>query len=179
MRSTELHGERRGWNLHFKRRVVRCGLIFLEVWIFRNVRNKFQDFIAHHVSATPAKREDGIPHQDHAGARFILMAYLVNPGLLDQLSRSQRAIALIIGFKSCFGLSVLQFHSGVVSVPSIQPPRARRAGSNSAIRKWDAFRAAESWSAQDEREIFADLFSGNPRWILAEARLIKDSSPAR
>jgi hypothetical protein len=116
MRSTELHGERRGWNLHFKGRVVRLGLIFLEVWIFRNVRNRFQNFIAHHVTAAAAKREDGVAHKDNAGPRLVLMAYLVNSGLLDQLSWSQRAIALI----KSFNVGVIQFHDGLFCV--LPPP---------------------------------------------------------
>lgn len=107
MRSTELHGERRSWNHHLVRWVVRFRRIFLEVWIFRNVWDEFQNFVTDHFTAAPAKREDSVPHQKHAGARLILMAYLVNPRLLDQLSRSQRAIALV----KCFDLGVLQFHS--------------------------------------------------------------------
>jgi len=116
MRSTELHGERRGWNLHFKRRVVRCGLIFLKVRIFRNVRNQFQNFVADHFSAAAAKRKNGVAHQDYAGARLVMMAYLVDSRLLDQLSGSQRAIALIKSFK--FG--VVQFHDGIFLCPSFR-----------------------------------------------------------
>jgi hypothetical protein len=119
MRSTELHGERRGWNLHFKRRVVRCGVIFLEVWIFRDVRDQFQNFVAHHFSAAAAKRENGVAHQDHAGARLVLMAYLVDPRLLDQLSGSQRAIALI----KSFNVSLVQFHDAFSCV--LLSPEAR------------------------------------------------------
>lgn len=155
MRSTELHGERRGWNLHFKRRVVRCGLIFLEVWIFRNVRDQFQDFVADHFSAASAKRENGVAHQDHAGARLVMMAYLVDSRLLDQLSRSQRAIALIKSFK----VGVVQFHDGFILCPSF-PPKAH--GSNSA-HPWDAFRVAASWSVLVLTKSFAILFSGNPK----------------
>jgi len=110
MRSTELHGERRGWNLHFERRVVRCGLIFLKVRIFRNVRDQFQNFVADHFSAAAAKRKDGVAHQDHAGPRLVVMADFVNSRLLDQLSGSQRAIALIVRFNSCFSVRILQFH---------------------------------------------------------------------
>lgn len=110
MRSTELHGERRGWNLHLVGRVVRFAWFFLKVRIFRNVRHGFQNFIAHHVSATAAKWKDGVAHQDDAGARLILMTYLVNPRLLDQVSRNQRAIALIVYFNSCLSVRVLQFH---------------------------------------------------------------------
>jgi len=107
MRSTELHGERRGLNLHLVGRVVHFGWNFLEVWIFRNVRDQLQNFVAHHFSAAPAKRENGVPHQDHAGARLVLVADFVNSGVLDQLSRSQRAIALI----EYFNVGVIQFHS--------------------------------------------------------------------
>ena len=121
MRSTELHGERRGWNLHFKRRVVRCGLIFLEVWIFRNVRDQFQNFVADHFSAAPAKRKNGVAHQDHAGARLVMMANFIDSRLLDQLSGSQRAIALIKSFK----VGVVQFHDGFILCPSFPPERAR------------------------------------------------------
>lgn len=107
MRSTELHGERRGWNLHLVGRVVYFWWIFLEVRIFRNVRDQFQNLVTHKISAAAAIREDGVLHQDHAGARLVLMAYFIDPRLLDQLSRSQSAIALII----CCEVRVLQFHS--------------------------------------------------------------------
>ena len=122
MRSTELHGERRGWNLHFKRRVVRCGLIFLEVWIFRNMRDQFQNFVADHFSAAPAKRKNGVAHQDHAGARLVMMANFVDSRLLDQLSGSQRAIALIKSFK----VGVVQFHDGFILCPSFPPKGGAR-----------------------------------------------------
>ena len=146
MRSTELHGERRGWNLHLVGRVVRFRRIFLEVWIFRNVGNEFQNSVADHFSAAPAKRENGVAHQDHAGARLVVMAYLINPRLLDQLSGSQRAIALI----KCFNVGVIQFHDGFFfPCPSFRPEGAlARNGSNSANQKWDAFRVATSWSVQ-------------------------------
>jgi hypothetical protein len=156
MRSTELHGERRGWNLHFKRRVVRCGVIFLEVWIFRDVRDQFQNFVAHHFSAAAAKREDGVAHQDHAGARLVLMAYLVNPRLLDQLSGSQRAIALI----KSFNVSLVQFHDAFFLCPSF-PRGAMAHGSNSA-HPWDALRPATSWCVLVSQKSFADFISGNP-----------------
>jgi len=123
MRSTELHGERRGWNLNLEGRVVRFGWIFLEVWIFRNVRDEFQNFVTDHFSAAPAKREDGIPHQKHAGARFVLMAYLINSRVLNQLSRNQRAIALII----CCDVGVLQFHKCACICSFRSAPQARRA----------------------------------------------------
>jgi len=157
MRSTELHGERRGWNHHLVRWVVRSARIFLEVWIFRNVGNEFQNFITDHFSAAPAKREDSVPHQDHAGARFVLMAYFIDSRLLDQFSRSQGAIALI----KYFDVGVLQFHS-VACFCSFLPSQARRAGSNSASRKWDAFRVAPSWSALGERRSFAIFFFRQP-----------------
>ena len=157
MRSTELHGERRGWNLHFVRRVVRFRLIFLEVWIFRNMRDQFQNFVAHHFSAATAKRKNGVAHQDHAGARLVLMAYLVNTRLLDQLSRSQRAIALI----KSFNVGIVQFHDGFILCPSFRPEGAAH-GSNSA-HPWDAFRVAVSWSVLVLTKSFAILFSGNPK----------------
>lgn len=159
MRSTELHGERRSWNHHLVGRVVCFRRIFLEVRIFRNVGNEFQNFVADHVSAAAAKREDGVPHQKHAGTRLVLMAYLVDPRSLDEFSRSQSAIALVI----CFDVGVLQFHIVLlVSVPSFPPKRAAP-GSNSANRKWDAFRVAASWSAPDERRSFAVYFFRQPR----------------
>jgi hypothetical protein len=132
MRSTELHGERRGWNPHLVGRVVRLGRIFLEVWIFRNVGNEFQNFVSHQFSAAPAKRENGVPDQDHAGARLVLMADFVNSGVLDQFSRSERAIALI----KCFDVGVLQFHSGASFLfPSLLPGSTPPLGSNSATSK--------------------------------------------
>jgi hypothetical protein len=83
MRSTELHGERRGWNLHLAGRVVCFRRIFLEVWIFRNVWDAFQNSVTNHFTAAAAKREDGVPHQDHAGARLVLVTYFVDARLLD------------------------------------------------------------------------------------------------
>lgn len=131
MRSTELHGERRSWNLHLVGRVVRSRRIFLEVWIFRNVGNEFQNSVADHFSATPAKRKDRVAHQDHAGAWLVVMAYLVNPRLLDQLSRSQRAITLII----CFYLSVIQFHDDFFFLcPSFRPKGAITMGATRPIK---------------------------------------------
>jgi hypothetical protein len=177
MRSTELHGERRGLNLHLVGRVVRFRRIFLEVWIFRNVGNEFQNFVADHFSATAAKGEDGVPHQDHTGAGLVVMAYLVNSRLLDQLSGNQRAITLI----KCFNVGVIQFHDGSFSVSFLPPQKARsRMGSNSANQKWDAFRVEGSWSIRIATRSFAVFLFRQPR---AEDRqrasLIKDSSPAR
>ena len=161
MRSTELHGERRSWNHHLVRWVVRFGRIFLKVWIFRNVGNQFQNFVTDHFSAAAAKREDGVAHQEHAGARLILVAYFVNSRLLDEFSRSQSAIVLI----KCFDVGVLQFHIVLlVSVPSFPPKRAAL-GSNSANRKWDAFRVATSWSVPDERRSFAFFFFRQPEGL--------------
>jgi hypothetical protein len=159
MRSTELHGERRGLNLHLEAWVVRFRRFFLKVWILRNVRDQFQNFVTDHFSAAAAKREDGVAHQDHAGARLVLMAYLVDPRLLDKFSGNQRAIALI----ECFNICVLQFHSGACFC-SFLPSALERAalGSNSANQKWDAFRVATSWSAPVQRRSFAIFFSGNP-----------------
>ena len=152
MRSTELHGERRGLNLHLEAWVVRFRRFFLEVWILRNVRDQFQNFVAHHFSAAAAKRENGVAHQDHAGARLVLMAYLVNPRLLDQLSGSQRAIALI----KSFNVSLVQFHDAFFLCPSF-PRGAMAHGSNSA-HPWDALRPATSWSVLVSQKSFADLF---------------------
>ena len=162
MRSTELHGERRGWNLHLVRWVVRFRRIFLEVWIFRNVRDELQNFVADHFTAAAAIRKNSVAHQKHAGARLVLMAYLVNSRLLDQLSWSQRAIALIIGFD----VGVLQFHSVACIRPSVQLPQARGAGSNSRIRKWDAFRVATSWSAPGCEKNFCCFLFRQPRFSL-------------
>src|ERR1051325_2836486 len=161
MLSTELHGERRGWNLHLEGRVVRFGGFFLKVRIFRNVPDRFQNFIAHHVSTAAAKRKDGVAHQDHAGAWLILMAHLVDSRLLDQLSWLQRAIALIVYFNSCFGLGILQFHIVALFVFLPQSP-ARAARSNLALRRWDAFSVASSWCCSlCERKICCFLF-GQP-----------------
>src|SRR6476646_10401497 len=95
MRSTELHGERRSWNHHLVRRVVRFRRIFLEVWIFRDVRDEFQDFVTHILPTAAAIRKNGVAHQDHAGARLVLVADFIYPGLLHQLSRSQYAVGLV------------------------------------------------------------------------------------
>lgn len=123
MRSTELHGERRGLNLHLVGRVVRFRRIFLEVWIFRNVGNEFQNFVADHFSAAAAKREYVVPHQDHAGTRLVLMAYFIDPRMLNEFSRSQRAIALI----KCFDVGVLQFHKWCLYLFLSFSPRERAA----------------------------------------------------
>jgi hypothetical protein len=169
MRSTELHGERRSWNHHLVRWVVRSRRIFLEVWIFRNVRDRFQDFVTDHFTAATAKGKDGVAHQDHAGTWLVLMAYLVNPRLLDQFSRSQRAIALI----KCFDVGVLQFHIvACFCFLSLSLRKARHApGSNSANQKWDAFRVATSWSALDERRSFAIFLFRQPRAMRHTAAL--------
>jgi hypothetical protein len=76
--------------------VVRAGHVFLEVWIFRNVWDGFQNFVTHHLAASTAIRKNSISHQDHAGAWFILMANLIDARLLDEFSRGQRAIGLVI-----------------------------------------------------------------------------------
>jgi len=133
MRSTELHGERRSWNHHLVRWVVRSGRIFLEVWILRNVRDGFQNSVTDHFTAAAAKGKDGVAHQDHAGAWLVLMAYFVNSRLLDQLSRSQRAIALI----KCFDVGVLQFHIVVCFLfPFLEAPEKHdtRAGATQPIK---------------------------------------------
>jgi hypothetical protein len=121
MRSTELHWERRSWNHHLVRRVVHLRRIFLEVWIFRNVGNEFQNSVTDHFSAAAAKREDGVAHQDHAGARLVLVAYLIDTRLLDQLTGSQRAITLV----KCFNVGVIQFHDGFFFVSFLPPRKAR------------------------------------------------------
>ena len=108
MRSTELHGERRGWNLHLVRRVVRFRRIFLEVWILRDMRDEFQDLVAHFLAAAAAIRENAMTHQDHAGARLVLVADFVYPGLFYQLSWSQQAVGLV---KGC---SVSRFHASLL-----------------------------------------------------------------
>ena len=108
MRSTELHGERRSWNHHLVRRVVRSRQIFLEVWIFRDMRDEFQDLVTHSLAAAAAIRKNGVAHQDHVGARLVLVADFIYPGLLHQLSRSQKAVGLV---KGC---SVSRFHASLV-----------------------------------------------------------------
>ncbi len=133
MRSTELHGERRGWNLHLVGRVVCIGRIFLEVWIFRNVWNELQNFVTNHFAAATAKREDGVPHQDHAGARLVLVAYFVNPRLLDQFSGSQGAIGLVKYFDVCILQShiwclFLSFPSAPGSAPRSRATRPSKMG---------------------------------------------------
>src|SRR5215467_8685030 len=95
MRSTKLHGERKSWNHHLVRWVVRFRWIFLEVWIFRDVGDEFQDFVTHSLAAAAAIRKNGVTHQDHGGARLVLVADFVYPGMLHQLSRSQYAVGLV------------------------------------------------------------------------------------
>src|ERR1051326_13775 len=112
MRSTELHGERRSWNHHLVRRVVRSRQIFLEVWILRDVGDDFQDFVTHSLAASAAIRKNAVTHQDHAGARLVLVADFIYPGLLHQLSRSQYTVGLV---KSC---SVSWCHASLCWVPS-------------------------------------------------------------
>jgi hypothetical protein len=112
MRSTELHGERRSWNHHLVRWVVRFRRIFLEVRVFRDVRDEFHDLVAHHLATAAAVRENGITHQDHAGAWLVLVANLVDSRMLHQLSRSQKTIGLV---KGC---SVSRFHASLCCVPS-------------------------------------------------------------
>jgi hypothetical protein len=165
MRSTELHGERRGWNLHlvgrvvcFMGRVVCFWRIFLEVWIFRNVWDEFQNSVTNHFTAAAAKREDGITHQEHAGARLVLVAYFVDPGLLNQFSWSQGAIGLV----KCFDVCVLQSHIGACFCSFLQPSGARRAREQLVHEKWDALRVTTSWCPMLLRTLFAILFSGNP-----------------
>jgi hypothetical protein len=159
MRSTELHGERRSWNHHLVRRVVRSGRIFLEVWIFRNVRDRFQNFVTDHFTAAAAKRKDGVAHQDHAGARLILMADFVDTRLLDQLPRSQSAIGLV---KSC---SVSWYH---VSLVVFLPGQQQRAMLESNSAPADVMRseypqvgAPAPWIAA-----IAFLFLGNPQQVV-------------
>jgi hypothetical protein len=138
MRSTELHGERRGWNLHLVGRVVCFGRIFLEVWIFRNVWDEFQNSVTNHFTAATAKREDGVTHQEHAGTRLVLVAYFVDPRFLDQFSRNQGAIGLV----KCFDVCVLQSHIPV-SVPSFSPREHAALESNSSIKN-----GMRSWQPQ-------------------------------
>ena len=64
------------------------------------MRHQLQGLVAHQLTALPAKREDGIAHQDHAGALLVVMANLVNSGMPDRLSGNQQAISL---FKKCVG----------------------------------------------------------------------------
>lgn len=168
MRSTELHGERRGWNLHLVRRVVRFGRIFPEVWIFRNVWDQFQNFVTDHFSAAAAKREDGVAHQDHAGARLVLMAYFVDPRLLNQFSRSQRAIALI----KCFDVGVLQFHSRACFCPSFRPgsaggAREQLGPSNHGMRSGEP----QVGALRLRQVVLLFFFSGNPSRMRQTAAL--------
>ncbi|HLK52707.1 MAG TPA: hypothetical protein VKU42_04580 [Candidatus Angelobacter sp.] len=110
MRSIELHGERRSWNPHLVGRVVRLFYVFyvfLEVWIFRDVRHQFQNFVAHLLTASAAIRKDSVAGEEHGGARLIVMADFVYPGVLDQLSWNQQAICLV---KNCI-VNILQFHA--------------------------------------------------------------------
>jgi hypothetical protein len=78
MRSIELHGERRGLNPHLVTRVVRNRQVFLEVWIFRDVRHKFLNLIAHMLAALAAIRKNGIARKDHCGAGLVIMADLID-----------------------------------------------------------------------------------------------------
>jgi hypothetical protein len=92
MRSIELHGERRGWNPHFVTRVVRNGQVFLEVWIFRDVRHQFLNFITHALSALPAIGENGVARKNHGSARLVMVANLIDARVFHQFSGSQRAV---------------------------------------------------------------------------------------
>jgi hypothetical protein len=169
MRSTELRGERGGWNLHLMSWVVYQRRFFLEVWIFRNVRHEFENFVAHHVSAAAAIRKNGVAHQDHAGARLVLVAYLIDSRLLNQFSRSQCAIGLV---KGC-DVSVVLFH-GACLCSFLQPPGAR-AGEQLGYRSWDAFRVATSWCAHAEIRNFAISFQATPGHGCAAALEIQRS----
>ena len=172
MRSTELHGERRGWNLHLVDRVVRFRRIFLEVWIFRNVRDQFQNFVTHHFSAAAAKRKNGVAHQDHAGARLVLMADFVDPRLLDQLSRSQRAIGLVKGF------DVVSFSAMIVLFlcSFLRPPQSAPCLRATQLhRRWDAFRVAASWCARHATEdVFAIFIFRQPQVLRRHTAALHD-----
>jgi hypothetical protein len=95
MRPCELHGERTGRNPHRVSRVVRFIYLFLEVRILRDMRDQFQNFVAYLLTALPAIRKDSVARQDHGGARLIVMADLINPRVLDQLTWSQQAVRLV------------------------------------------------------------------------------------
>lgn len=59
------------------------------------MRHQLQGPVAHQFTALPAKREDRVAHQDHAGALLVMMADLVNPGMMHRLSGNQHAIGLV------------------------------------------------------------------------------------
>lgn len=81
--------------------------------------DELQDFVTHSLATAAAIRKDGVAHQDHAGARLVLVADFVYPGLLHQLSRSQYAVGLV---KDC---SVSWFHASlVVFLPGPRQVRA-------------------------------------------------------
>ena len=101
MRSSELHGERRGWNPHLVTRVVRNGQVFLEVWIFRDVRHKLLNFITHALSTLPAKGEDGVARKNHCSARLVMVANLIDARVFHQFSRSERAVTLVEDCVAC------------------------------------------------------------------------------
>ena len=76
-------------------RVVWRPRVLLEVRVLRDVRSQFQGPIPDELAALPAIRKDGVPRQDRAGAFLVVVADLVNPGVLDRLSRGQQAIGLV------------------------------------------------------------------------------------
>ena len=157
MRSTELHGERRSRNHLLVQRVVRFRRIFLEVWIFRDMRDNFQDLVTHSLATAAAIRKDGVAHQDHAGARLVLVADFVYPGLLHQLSRSQYAVGLV---KDC---SVSWCHASLVMF--LPGPRQVRAMLESNSAPADEMRSEQPQVGGLTRSAaaIAFLFSGNPR----------------
>jgi hypothetical protein len=155
MRPVELHGERTGRNPHRVRRVVRFVDLFLKVWILRDMRHQFQNFVAYLLAALPAIRKNSVARQDHGGARLVVMAYLINPGVLDQLTWRQQAIRLV---KDC-DVCIFKSHATFVCVPFSHSastalfsqaavfrsdPLLSVLRSNSACN-WDAFWVTSSW----------------------------------
>ena len=155
MRPVELHGERRSRNPHLVRWVVRFLNLFLEVWIFRDMRHQFQNFVAYLLTASAAVRKDSVTGEEHGGTRFVVMAYLINPRVLDQFTRRQQAVRLVKYCDVCF----LKSHATLFVFPSRTPrallffslaavfrsnPSLPVLRSNSACN-WDAFWVTSSW----------------------------------
>jgi hypothetical protein len=76
------------------------------------MRHQFQYFVAYQLSASPAKRKNGVAHQEHGSARLIVMANFINSRKFNHLSRFPRAIGLVKIRCSC---DVIQFHVFLVT----------------------------------------------------------------
>lgn len=59
------------------------------------MRHQFQNFVAHLFTAEPAEWENSVARQYDRGAGLIVMADLINPGVLDQFTWRNGAIILV------------------------------------------------------------------------------------